>query len=119
MDLSLEQRLLRMLWREEEGEAEVEQLWAVTLYPALLERLSDAACRWAIAHEFGHVASGLPMGSIVIKGKPMTKIKGTKDEYEEAPSKDDQEDVAEKIALEWGFSGELTTFLAEELKESE
>ncbi len=100
--------------REEEGEGEIEQLWTVTLYPALLDRLSDAACRYPIAHEFGHVASGLTTGSITIGGKHLTKIKGSKDEYEEAASTDDHEDVAEKISLEWGFSSELTTFLKEE-----
>ena len=84
----------------------------------LLNRLSDPACRYAIAHELGHVASGLPQGSILIEGKPHTKVKGTTDEYEEAPATEDQEDVAEKIAMEWGFTGELTTWLKEDEDQS-
>ncbi len=104
--------------REEEGEGEIEQLWFVTLYPALLDRLSDAACRWVIAHELGHVASGLPHGSVLIEGKPYTKVKGTTDEYEEAPATEDQEDVASKIAMEWGFTGELTVWLKEDEDQS-
>ncbi len=104
--------------RHEEGtEEETEQSWIVTLYPALLDRLSDVACRYPIAHEFAHVASGLGQGSITLEGKHLTKIKGSKDEYEEAASTDDHEDVAEKISLEWGFSSELTTLLKEDQPE--
>ncbi len=104
--------------REEEGEGEIEQLWIVTLYPALLDRLSDAACRYPIAHEFGHVASGLSMGSISIDGTRFSPVKGTANEYEEATSTDDHEDVAELIVMEWGFSGELATFLKEDQPEA-
>jgi hypothetical protein len=103
--------------REEEGEGDTSdsiQLWVVTLYPALLDRLSDAACRWAIAHEFGHVASGLPTGSIVIDGKPHTRVKGTPDFYEEAPDKAMQEAAANQLAVKWGFSEEFAAFLRED-----
>ena len=104
--------------RHEEGtEEETEQSWIVTLYPALLDQLSDAACRYVIAHEVGHVASGLTQGSIKIKGKWYSKIKGTRDQYEEASTSEDHEDVAEKIAIEWGFSSDLTTFLKEDQPE--
>ncbi len=99
---------------EEEFDGEIYQQWVITLYPALLELLSDVACRWVIAHEFGHVASGLSMGSISIDGTRFSPVKGTANEYEEATSTDDHEDVAEGIAMEWGFSSELTTFLKEE-----
>ncbi len=104
--------------RLEEFDGEIEQLWTVTLYPALLDQLSDPACRYVIAHEFGHVASGLPVGSIMIKGKWFTKIKGTTDQYEKVPTSEDHEDVAEKIAMEWGFSGELTTLFKDENEQS-
>ncbi len=100
--------------REEEGEGDCEQFWVVTLYPAMLDRLSDAACRWVIAHELAHVASGLPTGSIVIRGKPHTRIKGTVDEYQETASKVVHEDTADEIALEWGFSEEMQALLAED-----
>ena len=38
---------------------------AVTLLPSKLDTLSDPACRWAIAHEFGHVAPVLPRRGIL------------------------------------------------------
>jgi ABC transporter substrate binding protein len=46
--------------REEEGEGETEQLWSMTLFPSRLDTLSDAAVRWAVAHEFGHIAVASP-----------------------------------------------------------
>src|SRR5262249_41508139 len=50
-----------------------EQLWLVTLYPALLDKLSDAAVRWVIGHELAHVASGCVCG-IVVDGRAVTRI---------------------------------------------
>lgn len=103
--------------REEEAEGDIEesdQIWTVTLYPALLNRLSDAACQWVIAHELSHVASGLPTGSIVIGGKPHTRVKGTVDRYVEAPERNVCEDAADGRVLDWGFSMELDAFLRED-----
>ncbi len=57
--------------------------YLITIYPSLLDRLSDSACRWVFAHEFGHIASKLRSGSIVVDGKPYTRQRG--DEYVEAP----------------------------------
>jgi len=90
------------------------QLWEVTLYPALLDRLSDPACCWVIAHEFAHVASGLPVGSVLVGGKPLTRIKGTVDQYQEAATKTDSEVAADRIALEWGFDAERQVFPTED-----
>lgn len=67
--------------REEEEDDEGYQYWDVNLYPALLDRLSDPACRWVIAHELAHVASGIPTGSVVLGGRLYTRIKGTGDQY--------------------------------------
>ncbi len=100
--------------RIEDEEGDLGQYWEVTLFPALLDRLSDPACRWVIAHELAHVASGIPSGSVVIGGKPYTRIKGTPDRYQEAPSKTVNEDAADEIAMGWGFSGELQAFLADD-----
>ncbi len=96
---------------EDESDGEIEQVWIVTLYPELLDRLSDAACRYIIAHEFGHVASGLSMGCISIYGTRYSPVKGTANEFEEVTSTDDQEDVANLMAMDWGFSSELAIFL--------
>jgi len=100
--------------RFEEGEGDYIQEWEVTLYPAMLDLLSDGACRWVIAHELAHVASGIPTGSVVIDGKAATRIKGTVDQYQEAPSKAVHEDAADQIALEWGFSGEMQALVVED-----
>jgi hypothetical protein len=100
--------------REEEGEGETEQLWSMTLLPSLLDKLSDSAVHWVIAHEFGHIASGLPTGSLGIEGTAHTRVKGTVDRYEPAPEKAIHEDAADSIALSWGFSEELHAFLRED-----
>ena len=57
--------------------------YLITIYPSLLDRLSDSACRLVFAHEFGHIASKLRSGSIVVDDKPYTRQRG--DEYVEAP----------------------------------
>ncbi len=101
--------------RLEEGEPDTFQGWVVELYPALLDWISDAACRWVIAHEFAHVASGIPTGSMVIEGKKYTRIKGTVDQYQKTPSNHVSEDATDSIALGWGFSSDLQAFLKDKL----
>lgn len=105
--------------REEECEtlpSEVDfppnQIWMMTLFPSLLDRLSDAAARWALAHEFAHIASGLRGGSFRIDGVRYTQQ--SPDVYVPAPSDDIQEDSAEQLALEWGFDSELQAWLLED-----
>jgi len=92
-----------------------EQVWAVTLYPALLDNLSDSAVRWVMAHELGHVASGCVCG-IVIDGRAVTRIPGTTDQYREISpvEKDNNERLANAIARAWGFWAEEQEFRAEE-----
>lgn len=90
---------------------EPEQCWSVILYVEHLSLLSDQAIRWAIAHELGHVASGLRLGSLLIGGIPMTQV--GPGSYEPAPPKDRHEDEADRLALEWGFSEEFQRFLSE------
>lgn len=106
--------------RDEEGESlqselppdvKPEQCWRVTLYVKHLALLSDQAVRWVIAHELGHVASGLRTGSLVIGDIPVTRV--TADCYEPAPARNHHEDAADTIALGWGFTEELQRFLAE------
>jgi hypothetical protein len=87
--------------------------YVVTLYPTLMNRLSDSACRWVFAHEFAHIASKLKMGSIGIRGKAYTPMQGG--HYVEAPPKNVHEDAADKIALEWGFDRELQSWLTEDV----
>ena len=96
----------------EEGAGEYVTDYVVMIYPAMLGRLSDPAARWVFAHEFGHIASKLRQGSITLFGKAYTRGRGN--EYIEAPSKNIQEDAADRIALEWGFGVELQAFLQEE-----
>ena len=98
-------------FEEEEANAGDTQRWEITLYPGLLDPLSDSACRWVIAHEFGHVASGFPTGSLTIGETPITRVKGTVDCYEETPSKEVHEGAANGIALKWGFKSEQEEFL--------
>jgi hypothetical protein len=102
--------------REEEA-ADLITPCEITLYPALMDRLSDAACRWVIAHEFAHAASGIPCGSITIDGKPHTRVKGTVDLYEQVPAKKVHEDAADRIAMDWGFTSELPAFLIDDARQ--
>jgi hypothetical protein len=95
---------------EIEADGDNEQVWIMTLYPSLPDRLPDKACLYVIAHEFGHIASGLCGPSLVHKGIGYAPVKGTANQYEEAVSTGDREDIAEKLALEWGFSAELQAF---------
>jgi len=93
------------------GVEEPEQCWDVTLYIAPLSWLSDSAACWVIAHELGHVASGLRTGSGVIGKVPITQTQPG--QYEPAPPKDRHEDAADTIAMNWGFTKELQAFLSE------
>ena len=95
----------------EEGARETVMNYTVTIFPGLLDRLSDSACRWVFAHEFAHIASKVRTGSIAIGGRPYTRVSGA--EYVEAPSKKVHEDAADRIAMDWGFDRELLTFLDE------
>jgi hypothetical protein len=60
------------------------------------------------AHELGHIASGLPCGSLVIGGRPFTRVPGTRGEYREitAEERESMETKANAIARAWGFSSE-------------
>jgi hypothetical protein len=75
----------------------------VTLYNQQLFGLSDAAVKWAIAHELGHVASGLPCGSLGMGGLGYTR---TSENVYRAITEDERERhefVADAIARAWGF----------------
>jgi hypothetical protein len=89
-----------------------EQLWLVTLYPAWLDGLSDAAVRWAIAHELGHAASGMACGSLVISGRRYTKVSVGEDEYRKITPEDEEgsEKIADAIVRAWGFWAEEEAF---------
>lgn len=89
-----------------------EQTWLMTLYRKMLDPYSDAAVRWVIAHEFGHIASGLRTGSVVVGGEAYRQQ--SPDVYVPAPSKMIHEDAATEYALmEWGFDVELQACLRE------
>jgi hypothetical protein len=96
-------------------EGHYEQYWAVTLYRPWLTDFSDEASRWVIAHELGHVASGMATGCIVSGGRPGTRVSGTADEYREITPEETQagEKVADAIARAWGFWLEEEAFEAE------
>ena len=49
----------RRVETDDNEEGSDSQLWEVKLCPERIDGLSDAACRYLIAHELGHVASGL------------------------------------------------------------
>lgn len=96
----------------EEEAGEMVTPYTVKIFSSRMDRLSDSACRWVFAHEFGHIASKLRSGSIVIHGKPYTRLRG--DEHVEAAGKNTHEDAADQIALAWGFDRELQAFLDED-----
>jgi len=88
-----------------------EQCWTITLYREHLALLSDEACRYVIAHELGHAASGLRTGGIVVAGRPYTQT--APGQYEPPPGKSQHEDAADRLALQWEFSEELQQFFRE------
>ena len=86
----------------------------VTLYPALLDRLSEAACRWVIAHEFGHVAARLPqLGRLA--GRACLYVGGRWRISRADPKrlKDLYEEAANHLAVTWGFEKDWDTFEGE------
>ncbi len=87
---------------------------AVVLYPAMLDTLSDAACRWAIAHEFGHVAPVLPRHAVIAGGHYLY-VGGRWQASAATPERLEQlyEDHADQLAAEWGFGSEAETFSRE------
>jgi hypothetical protein len=103
---------------DEEGDATAtieghqEQRWTVTLYTPWLDQLSDGAALWPIAHELGHVASGMACGSVGISGKAYTRVSISKDEYREITPEEKEagEKVADAIARAWGFWFEEEAF---------
>lgn len=102
-------------FRDEESAEESEEIvktYVITIYPALMDSLSDSACRWVLAHEFAHIGSKLRFGSVVIKGRPHARVQGN--EYREAPSRKSHEASADNLALVWGFDRELQAFLIED-----
>jgi hypothetical protein len=74
-----------------------EQVWTVTLYPHSLDQMPDAAVMHVIAHELGHVASGMPCH---VAGSDL-------DRYRAAG-----EELADAIAREWGFRAEENAYWA-------
>jgi len=97
-----------------------EQVWDVTLYASRLDQFSDGAVKWVIAHELGHVASGLPCGTIVIGRVALTKSLGATNYegqkvYQSITQKDQDfmERAANLIARAWGFWEEEKTFYEE------
>jgi hypothetical protein len=80
-----------------------EQCWVITIYEQTLSTLSDDAVKWVIAHELGHVASGLPCGSLTIGRTHFTRIGGDTYRPITADEKEMHEFVADAIARAWGF----------------
>ncbi|MDO8475043.1 MAG: hypothetical protein Q7W02_02410 [Candidatus Rokubacteria bacterium] len=95
-----------------------EQVWTVTLFQPWLDGFSDLSVMWVIAHELGHVASGMACGSMALGGKPYTRVSGTNDHYREKTPEEISggEKVADAIARAWGFWLEEETFEAEALR---
>jgi hypothetical protein len=94
-----------------------EQFWIVTLYEPSIRSLSDAAVKWVVAHELGHVVAGLPCGSLTVGGKPYTKVKSAPGEefYREITREegDINEKIADLIGRAWGFWDEEETWFNE------
>ena len=80
-----------------------EQCWVITIYDQTLSTFSDDAVKWVIAHELGHVASGLPCGSLAIGRTHFTRIEGDTYRPITADEKEMHEFVADAIARAWGF----------------
>ncbi len=97
-------------------EGHAEQCWAVTLYQPWLDAFSDDAALWIIAHELGHVASGMACGTVVVGGVAYTRMAGTDDDYRPVTPEDRAggEKIADAIARAWGFWAEEEAFAWED-----
>lgn len=91
--------------------------FTIEIFPSMMGLLSDEACRWVIAHEFAHIASGVRHASLVIRGKRYIRVTG--ETYREAPTTDGYENSAESIALAWGFGPEHKAWLTDNEKLAE
>jgi hypothetical protein len=89
-----------------------EQVWVVTLYSPWRDGFSDEAVLWIIAHEFGHVASGMACGSLMLGGRPHTRVSGHRDVYREILPAETAvgEKIADAIGRAWGFWSEEEQF---------
>lgn len=86
----------------------------VRLFPSRMDRFSDAACRWIIAHEFGHLAPVLSF-RVTIEGQPCLFIDGVwrRSLASSERLEDLYEEAADRGAWEWGFHAECEAFAAE------
>lgn len=96
-----------------------EQIWVVTLYDQQLSDLSDAAVKWVIAHELGHVASGLPCGSLSIGRLGYTRTSENVYRAITGAERELHEFVADAIARAWGFWEEEQVWVKEQGEERE
>jgi hypothetical protein len=84
----------------------------VTLFPARMGALSDAACLWVIAHEFAHVTSPVPPQAMIggrlcpYRGHGRWRLSPLRPE--ELQGK--EEDLADAQACHWGFREEADVF---------
>jgi hypothetical protein len=92
----------------------ISQIWEVTLFPGWLNRLSDDAVKWVIAHECGHIASGCACG-VFVDGRLQTRVYGT-DEWRDLSEEEAHfnEKMANAIARAWAFWDEEDAFIREE-----
>lgn len=83
----------------------------VTLYPGKMNQLSDDACRFVIAHEFGHVAPTLPLHA-VINGRHYLFVDGKWKISSASAERLEElyEDVADLLVEDWGLTQEAAAF---------
>lgn len=81
-------------------------IWMITLNIRVSDRLSDAAVRHVIAHEFGHIRRGHIL-------RPQFNLETRKfEQFNSHPhlSREDREDEADFCTILWGFESELESW---------
>jgi hypothetical protein len=83
----------------------------ITLFPSLLDTLSDSACSFVLAHECGHVRPVLPPRALIGSVECLyVEGRWRRTKADTARLTDLYEDAANILADRWGFTAERDAF---------
>lgn len=86
------------------------QYWTITLFPHVLDELSDRAVLWVIAHEFGHIVARVSPEIARPQGIFVPLFDMDCDEFDDVAVSQLGERCADAYALGWGFLEEKAAY---------